>query len=148
MGSMDAGFSVFGLLTLALVLFVVVGFVVLLVLVITRSRSGKASPQPDFPPPETAAPDTREERTAILEQLAKKEISKEEAEARMAGLGAPVPRDMPENRKNEAAKNAVRTLWNAAGRQHRAGRVSRVHRLHTAYGPAGLRDAGGERPER
>ena len=59
------------------------------------ARRGKQSAQAPPFPATSARGEDRAERAVILKRLAAKEISREDAEAQLGGLGTPVPPTMP-----------------------------------------------------
>ena len=75
---------------LAVAVVVLVGLVI--VVLVCRK---KGSPQPVTPPAEPSEGECRMARSEILQKLANKEISREEAEQKLVGLGDPVPPVMP-----------------------------------------------------
>lgn len=87
-------------IALLLLLVLIVGIPLLIggvVAVILVSRKNKSGPQ-DMTSIEPAlvTGDTRAQRSEILQQLADKQLTREDAEARLAALGTPVPEDMPQ----------------------------------------------------
>ena len=98
---------------LAVAVVVLVGLVI--VVLVCRK---KGSPQPVTPPAEPAEGGCRMARSEILQKLANKEISREEAEQKLVGLGDPVPPVMPPSPKPQNSKGcgclagvALRSVW-------------------------------------
>jgi len=81
-----------GLIFVAIIVAVVIGVIGLVVVLATSSRRSGSVPvtpvMPDTPMP------SRDERQAILEQLAQGKITKDQAKERLGALGTPVPTDM------------------------------------------------------
>ena len=90
-------------LPLGILVIVVLGALLvglLLVVLLRRNRSRDLDRPEEYvrsytSEPKYSEPISREERVSILEQLANKEITREEAEARLAKSNGPVPREMP-----------------------------------------------------
>ena len=81
-----------GSLFILLLLGLVIALAVVIGLLCTRR---KPAPAAYTPPPEINPADRQQEREAILEQLAQKEISQDEAEQKLRELDNPVPAEMP-----------------------------------------------------
>jgi uncharacterized membrane protein len=78
-----------------LILGIVLAVVLVCVLLATR-RKTRAMPAPTMPVTAANNPEARNQRReAILERLAKKEISSEEAEQQLLALDNPLPEQMP-----------------------------------------------------
>ena len=77
---------------LLLIVLIGVGVIVGLVIIVRGLRREPAAMPAASPPP----PPSREERKKVLEQLARGELTKDQAEDKMGQLGTPVPQSMPQ----------------------------------------------------